>query len=232
MARTLRFGDRGPEVGRLQTLLNQRLRPSPQLGVDGVFGRRTAGAVRLYQAAVDLGIDGIAGPRTWAALETERPKSAGAERPVPVTSPDAPWMAIATREVGQREVPGRQRNPRIIAYHATTTLGASSDETPWCASFVNWCLLQAGIAGTDSAGAASWLRWGRTCGPRTGAITVIYNPELKNSGMSRTGNHVGFLVRSTSTHFVLLGGNQSDQVKVSRYPKSAWQLKGHRWPAP
>ncbi|KKK66354.1 hypothetical protein LCGC14_2964930, partial [marine sediment metagenome] len=40
---------------------------------------------------------------------------------------------------------------------------ASEDETPWCSSFVNFCVCEAGynpIKETGSARARSWLSWG------------------------------------------------------------------------
>lgn len=230
MADTLRRGSRGSEVERLQQLLNTRLQPSPNLRTDGDFGARTEAAVRLYQASVGLGIDGVVGPRTWEALENGRVTNPATAAPVSAQYPDAPWMAIAMQEIGQREIRGAQHNPRIIEYHASTRLRATTDETAWCASFVNWCLLQAGVSGTDSAAAASWLSWGQGSHSRAGAITVIYNAAAANSSLSVSGNHVGFLVQETGSHFILLGGNQSNQVKISSYPKSAWQLKGFRWP--
>lgn len=230
MPTTLRRGSRGTEVARLQQLLNQRLSPSPNLRTDGDFGIRTETAVRLYQASVGLGIDGVVGPRTWAALETGAVTNPAAARPVSATYPDAPWMAVAMGEMGQREIRGARHNPRIIEYHATTGLRATTDETAWCASFVNWCLRQVGIAGTNSAAAASWLNWGQSITARGGAITVIHNPQAARSSLTVSGNHVAFLVQETATHYVLLGGNQSNQVKISSYPKSSWQLRGFRWP--
>jgi uncharacterized protein (TIGR02594 family) len=218
-------------VRRLQQLLNTRLQPSPNLQTDGEFGARTESAVRLYQSSVGLGIDGVAGPRTWAALQEGNIANPADGAPIPASYPDAPWMNIAMREIGQREIRGARHNPRIIAYHATTRLRASSDETPWCASFVNWCLLQAGIIGTNSAAAASWVHWGQGVGARAGAIAVIYNAAAARSSLTVSGNHVGFLVQATQNHFILLGGNQSNQVKISSYPKTSWQNRGFRWPS-
>lgn len=230
MPTTLRSNSRGPEVRQLQELLNRYLQPSPNLSVDGVFGRRTEAAVRLYQAHVGLGIDGIVGPNTWAALEQGVMRSPAEADSIPGTFPNAPWMAVAMQEMGQREIRGAVHNPRIIEYHATTTLRAQMDETAWCSSFVNWCLLQVGIVGTNSAAAASWLNWGQASRATRGAITVLYNAAAARSSLSVSGNHVGFMVKETATHYRLLGGNQSNQVKISSYPKSSWRLKGYRWP--
>jgi uncharacterized protein (TIGR02594 family) len=139
-------------------------------------------------------------------------------------------MKIAKKEIGQEEVVGKGNNPRIIKYHASTSLKAKTDETPWCSSFVNWVIKQANMEGTDSAAAASWLTWGEKSSAKSGAITVIRNASAANSSLTSSGNHVGFLIKETATHYVLLGGNQSDCVKESRYPKSSWTLRGYRWP--
>ena len=42
--------------------------PGPGLAVDGVFGPRTAAAVRGFQQALGITVDGIVGPLTWRAL--------------------------------------------------------------------------------------------------------------------------------------------------------------------
>lgn len=155
----------------------------------------------------------------------------GAAPPPAAPAGDAPWMAFARDEVGQHEVAGRGNNPRIIAYHATTSLRATSDSTAWCASFVNWCIVQAGLRGKNSARAADWLAWGVSTQAREGAVIVIRNGAAANSSLTVSGNHVGFLVEETATLYRVLGGNQSDQVKVSNFPKSKWALRGYRWPA-
>lgn len=40
--------------------------------------------------------------------------------------------------------------------------------------------------------------------------------------------HVGFVVGWNDTHVYLLGGNQSDMVNVTKFPKSS--VRGYRWP--
>lgn len=217
------------EVKQIQKFLNTRLQPSPNLRIDGIYGQKTAKAVRLFQAVYGLGVDGVVGPLTRRALE-----SGGVSnqiKPIPAFSIiGVPWMDIAKKEIGQREVKGKANNPRIIKYHTATTLKASSDETPWCSSFVNWVFRQVNIVGTNSAAAASWAHWGTSATAKYGAVAVIFNSKAANSSLSASGNHVGFLVQATSTHFLILGGNQSDQVKISSFPKSAWALRAYRWP--
>lgn len=64
-------GSTGPQVAKLQKVLNQRIR-NPQLRIPehqfGVFGPKTDAAVRDFQHCNKLKVDGIVGPRTWNAL--------------------------------------------------------------------------------------------------------------------------------------------------------------------
>ncbi len=137
-----------------------------------------------------------------------------------------PWMAIAEGELGVREISGRGHNARILEYHGTTnmgTWGSSRDETPWCSSFVNWCMEQAGFVGTDSAMARSWLKWGIGVDEPVPGCVVVLKRGTGNSG------HVGFY-RSNNPNFVkLLGGNQSDAVCEKGYNMS--DVLGYRMPA-
>lgn len=226
---TLQLGAKNSDVKILQTLLNSLLNPSPTLKVDGEFGPRTDAAVKRIQAQLNIGVDGIVGPKTWQALENKQQGKVVVHSPKVIDFGNS-WMQIAQSEIGQREIIGKNHNPKILAYHATTTLKASSDETPWCSSFVNWALKQAQITGTNSASAASWASWGEKTTGKNGAITIIRNPKVANSSLTSTGNHVGFLIQETATHYELLGGNQSNQVRATLFPKKSWNLLGYRWP--
>ena len=149
----------------------------------------------------------------------------------PPPGEEFPWMAIAEGEKGVSEVPGMGNNPRVLEYlRATSGLGSaarSRDETPWCSAFVNWCLAQAGIPGTRSALARSWLDWGQpTEVPRQGCI-VVFSRDVKFG-------HVGFYLGEIGTEIKVLGGNQHDavtrifQVSEKLYPKA--NLLGYRIP--
>lgn len=226
---TLHFGTSGEDVQSLQDLLNKNLKPSPFLRVDGIFGIRTEDAVRRYQASVGIGIDGIAGVHTLTALQRNI-KPIVTRPAISIDLSKAPWIAVAMREMGQTEQPHGRHNPRILEYHASTKYPPTTDEDSWCSSFVNWCLRETGVVGTNSATAISWLQWGQMCGPRVGAITVI--DELNAvPAPGRSGYHVGFWQEDIGTHFTLLGGNQSGTVKSSLYPRKKWVPVSHRWPS-
>lgn len=64
----LRQGSRGPEVERLQRLINLRSQPSPGLKLDGAFGPLTLQALQQYQRGVLIPEDGMAGKKTWFHL--------------------------------------------------------------------------------------------------------------------------------------------------------------------
>lgn len=142
------------------------------------------------------------------------------------------WLEIAEAEIGTTEKRGGE-NPRIIEYHASTSLKAREDEIPWCASFVNWCLVKAGQKATGSAAAISFAAWGdRLTEPREGCITVIRQRKKgqDHATGSSSGNHVAFFKHIKDGRIYLLGGNQGDQVKVSSFGLGSYDVIAYRWP--
>ena len=134
------------------------------------------------------------------------------------------WYLIARKELesGVIEIRGEEHNPRIIEYHQSTSLKATDDETAWCSSFVNWCVDMAGLKGTDSAAARSWLKWGKSIDePKEGAIVVLKRGNKPWQG------HVGFFVGIKDNHILMLGGNQGNEVNISSYSKD--RLLDYRW---
>ena len=77
LAITVRSGSRGLAVRAVQDQINFRNnRDGRTLIVDGIFGPKTAAAVRAFQQGVAFDVhgfpvDGIVGPLTWQALVTE-----------------------------------------------------------------------------------------------------------------------------------------------------------------
>lgn len=135
-------------------------------------------------------------------------------------APQLSWYKVARKEVGVKELIGNADNPRIVEYHATTTLRATDDEIPWCSSFINWCMQQAGYTGSRSAAARSWMTWGRAIAkPVHGCVVVLTR---------QGGGHVGLYEREDDVYVWLLGGNQDDAVNVRAYHKS--RVLGYRLP--
>ena len=63
---TLRKGDRGEGVRRLQDLL---AKAGYTVAVDGIFGAKTLETVKAYQAERGLTVDGVVGKKTWSTLD-------------------------------------------------------------------------------------------------------------------------------------------------------------------
>jgi len=134
------------------------------------------------------------------------------------------WLELAWRDEGVREKKGSLSNPKVMRYYKD--VGADwvkGDGVAWCAAFVGSCLERAGLGSTRSLMARSYLKWGRKIAhPKKGAIAVFSRGSNKSLG------HVGFYIGENARSIFLLGGNQSDGVNISTYPKS--RLLGYRWP--
>jgi uncharacterized protein (TIGR02594 family) len=132
-------------------------------------------------------------------------------------------VARAEMALGVREIPGPRNNPRIVMYHQTTVGGAAPDETPWCSSFVNYCVEQAGLHGTDSKVALSWQNWSDVAtAPQPGDVVVF-----RRSGPSGSGGHVGFWISQSDAKIRVLGGNQENTISIADFPKDGMLLQTH-----
>jgi uncharacterized protein (TIGR02594 family) len=137
------------------------------------------------------------------------------------------WLKIAIAEKGVKERAGDEDNPRIIEYLKTVELGDAfaelHDEIAWCAAFVNWTMIQAGISGTNRPNALSWLSWGRPLStPEKGCIVVM------KRGHEAWMGHVGFYMGSHGNFINVLGGNQSNMVCEQLYKIDL--VRGFRMP--
>jgi uncharacterized protein (TIGR02594 family) len=95
--------------------------------------------------------------------------------------------------------------------------------TPWCAAFVNATLGEAGIKGTGSFMARSFLKFGKEVKtPQLGDIVVF------SRGKAPSG-HVAYYTKNfDADHIVVLGGNQNDEVCMRVYGKN--KILGYRRP--
>ena len=139
------------------------------------------------------------------------------------------WMDAAWKELGQHEVSGSAANPEILGFFkAAGRPDVHSDEVAWCAAFACACLTLGGIdisaiPPPERLLANSLLKIGTPIDdPRVGAICVL------SRGSDPSQGHVGFVVGSTDTDVVLLGGNQADSVSTAHFPRS--RIRGLRWP--
>lgn len=125
------------------------------------------------------------------------------------------WLKLALKEKRIDEITGEKAHPRIIEYHKATTLKATTDEIPWCSSFVCWALEQAGVPSTKSSAARSYLKWGYSIPtPAPGCIVVL------SRGTNPMQGHVGFWLSEDDEHVFVFGGNQDNMVCVEAYQKT------------
>lgn len=92
--------------------------------------------------------------------------------------------------------------------------------TPWCAAFVNGILKRKGYETTGSNAVYSFYKYGsKTTDPALGDIVVF-------SG--HVGFFQGFAYINGKKYVAVLGGNQSNRVKVSYYP--VYKVRSYRRP--
>ncbi len=192
-----------------------------------------AGKIEEVQRAIvsngtHISVDGDFGPQTATAIENSRMTPILATMYENIHGVDIPtdgtlpvWLNSGLGEIGVHEIKGGTHNKRVIEYMNATKWGTwvHDDETPWCAGFVGWCVVKAGLkemVPPYSLGAKSWLKFGVSAGkPVLGAIAVKSR---------RGGGHVGFVVGESrgGKYLYILGGNQGDKVSVRKYLRSVW----------
>jgi len=133
----------------------------------------------------------------------------------------ASFLQIAAMELNVKEIPGKNHNPRILHYHKFTSLGATSDEVPWCSSAVNFVVVSAGFKGTNNAMARSWETWGKELLiPLPGCIVVLSRGDNPRYG------HSFFFLNETSKMIRGISPNTGDKWTIASFPKN--RLLGYR----
>jgi uncharacterized protein (TIGR02594 family) len=188
---------------------------------------RAAGTPKSVRAVVGGTRALLEAALAQAAREIERHMPEAA----PLVGEDsaAPWLEVAeaAKAAGVDE-----RDPRfkatILDYFDATDFRPkpTSVTTPWCGAFAAHCMHVSGnrtVAASvpkGGAAAASWKTWGTALPWPSSTIpegaVVVLSP-----------NHVGFFAGLDGDRVVLLGGNQSDRVDRTPFPKA--QVVAVRW---
>lgn len=153
------------------------------------------------------------------------------------TNSPYPWYDVMVSITGTHEVQGDGDNPVILAwpkfiasvYPEMTEYchGYNHDEIPWCGLTVAYCMAKSGIRpqyGDEDVKrflwADSWKYFGtRLTEPRKGAVMVF----TRNGG-----GHVSLYEGEDNGMYLIRGGNQSDQVNITRMAKN--KLTAIVWP--
>jgi uncharacterized protein (TIGR02594 family) len=142
------------------------------------------------------------------------------------SAPDASpaYFVDALKDIGLQEwvLENRRRvpNPTVVRYmeKGGAGRGANSMKIPWCAYYVNAKLEYNGVKSTKRGNARSYLGWGYEIQEedwQVGDIVVFWRGRV-DDGVT---GHVGFLVKWDAKYLYILGGNQGDQVNISRFTR-------------
>lgn len=128
----------------------------------------------------------------------------------------APKILVeAVKMIGTKEIVGAKHNPTILGWAEELDLDKvyKSDEVPWCGLAVAYACHRAGLKVVSSPlWALSWAKWGTEVSePMLGDILTF-----KRNG----GGHVGIYVGEDKECYHVLGGNQGNQMCVSRIAKA------------
>lgn len=117
--------------------------------------------------------------------------------------------------IGTLEVPGKGDSPTILGWAKETGLdkeGYSADSIPWCGLFMATVAKRAGkFPPKHPLWALNWAGFG----------TPEHQPCLGDvlTFIRSGGGHVGIYIGEDTTAYHVLGGNQSDQVCITRIDK-------------
>lgn len=215
----------------VQRLLNEIDMPgSLQLVADGSPGARTIFKIQAFQRSIGIPRpDGLIRPgsKTMTELMCRADAENTVQAKLVLTNPapssadlGAPWIATAELERGQKEVAGASANARIMEYHKAAKYWAKDDsgkKDAWCGSFVAWVMSQHGYVPPPNAyRAKEWSNFG------VGLKSPVYGAICVKSRSG--GGHVAFAVGQSrdGKHYFMLGGNQSNEVNISRYSADVW----------
>jgi uncharacterized protein (TIGR02594 family) len=158
------------------------------------------------------------------AYATERDSKELLTNPAPVAPMllKAPWLRVALRNLGVSV--GDLTDGKIKGYLQSVSCPLYDPErniTDWCSGFVNDCMREAYVCGTNRPDARYWMHWGYpVLIPRLGDVTVFWRVK-KHDKDTETWGHVGFFIKYDGQNVVILGGNQEGgRVCFGSYPNN------------
>lgn len=136
---------------------------------------------------------------------------------------ELPWVELARKHIGLREIVGPKHNPTILYWLAQLKAWWNDDETPWCGVFVAAMLKQANrYVVKHWYRALDWNNGGKRLDRAAYGCIVTFT----RSG----GGHVGFVVgKDKQGRLMVLGGNQSNSVSIAPFDVS--RVSAYIWPA-
>jgi uncharacterized protein (TIGR02594 family) len=134
---------------------------------------------------------------------------------------------LAQRFIGVKEVPGTKSNPQVLAMLQLDETWPEGDDVPWCSAFANYITWLLRLPRSKSLLARSWLRVGIPVSLDIAEpgfdVAILKRGTGKQPGPENTtaSGHVGFFAGREDKEILVLGGNQSDSVSISRYPAAS-----------
>jgi uncharacterized protein (TIGR02594 family) len=137
-------------------------------------------------------------------------------------------ISEAFKEFGTVETPGHANNPKILSWAKEVGLEKtySSDSIPWCGLFAAVIAKRAGKAVVEAPlWARNWPTFGLEVARKDGEKLKFFSGRRASLGdvmvfVRDGGGHVAFYLGETPTHYLCIGGNQSDKVCIAAMPKS------------
>lgn len=123
---------------------------------------------------------------------------------------------------GLREDPAAgAHNPAILEFfHNIGHQWVDTDETAWCSAFMNHCAKELGLPYSGKLNARSWLDVGTPYTPPEDGVSWADNVVAVHWRGPKEGwkGHISVPIVKYDDHIWVLGGNQSDMVRISAYP--------------
>lgn len=124
---------------------------------------------------------------------------------------------------GLKEITGKDSNPEIIKmFDEIGFKWVADDSTAWCSAALNFVCKKLGYERSNQLNARSWLKMSIVVlKPSIGDIVVFYRGDPKG-----WQGHVGLFINWDEKNIWVLGGNQSDSINITVYPRE--RLLGFR----